>query len=407
MMMRYLLPVIFLCYLLGARGGDLVSIGYDDGIADDGLWVDNGRGHAVLFKAPSNNWTLSKVGINGKLNPQMDQGLFVLEIWDQDLNLVYSRADNPGSYFGPEMRWVVIDVPDLYVSGDFYVCLFEFSNVYLGADLSERSSRRSLVVSRNPNKIDNWDLHYPQNSTDWMISVLGYSPAPEVGIFVASGEDGVVVEVEAADADGNLADATIYVIDEEKEEVVWVEQMSIEGEQANLTFIWPRQEFMVTNGTDSIGPIFAANTMGLNGSSYQAFSAMNIIRLSPDLPNITGAAYFDQEGKLHALIDVFGKTHYLSAEMLKVVKPEASYGQYRKDTITTQERVTSLRFFRLSPDGGLSLYDPLVLARSPVHHHGLQLEMVAASPGSYIIEVDVSDSAGNRVSRFSEGVNIS
>ena len=62
---------------------DLVRLGYDDGSAEDGVWMDNLRGHAVVFEAPCDNWTLSEVEILGKLAPEPESEMFVVEVWDR------------------------------------------------------------------------------------------------------------------------------------------------------------------------------------------------------------------------------------------------------------------------------------------------------------------------------------
>ena len=45
----------------------MVSLDYDDGNVDDAVWIDELRGHGVVFTAPTDNWSLAQVAILGKL----------------------------------------------------------------------------------------------------------------------------------------------------------------------------------------------------------------------------------------------------------------------------------------------------------------------------------------------------
>lgn len=382
----------------GAGLGSMVSIGYHDGVPEDAYWLDGGLGHGVAFTPPSDSWTLSEVSIFGMLNPKSEGGIFVLEIWDAELSLLYARADVPRSYFGEELKWAKIDIPDLPVSGPFFVCLYEFSSIYVGADIGEDASLRSFVVSRSPNKIDVWDLPSPQNGTDWMISAVGRSPTPKAELRLKPADGGVLAEATITDEDANLASATIYVL--EGDEVVWAERRQIEGSQAEVAFEWGRQSFQVTNGTERRGRVFAIKTPdGIfeDGAEYTAYSAPCILNLSAGGPNIAAVAHFGRDGKLHALVDGSGFIHYLSAELfgLEEKEPGRSYGRYMRDNITIIEGESELNFFRLNPSEGLVSLPPLVLARSPIHNYNLSLEEVDAGTGSHNIYVEVADLAGN------------
>ncbi len=396
---REVLIVSLLFVSLGGAGlGSMVYIGYDDGVAEDAYWLDGGLGHGVAFTPPSENWTLSKVAVYGMLNPRSDGRIFVLEIWDGELNLLYGRADVARSYFGEEMRWAEIDIPDLQLSGLFIVSLFEFSSVYVGADLGEPASLRSFVVSRSPNKIDVWDLSSPQNETDWMISAVGRSPAPEAELRLSPVGGGVLAEATITDEDGDLVSATIYVF--EGDEVVWAERRRIEGSEAEVAFEWDRRRFQVTNGTEVQGRVFAIKTpdgISEDRAAYTTYSAPCILNLSADGPSAAAVAHFGRDGKLHALVDGSGFVHYLSGELFGIEEkePGRSYGRYVRDNITVIEGESELNFFSLNLREGMAPLPPLMLARSPIHHYNLSLEEVDASTGSHNIFVEVADLAGN------------
>lgn len=402
--MKGLLSTIFLLSLFCCQGlaaENLALLRYDDGVPEDGMWIDSNRGHAVKFTSPASNWTLSKIAISGRLNPESDQNLIVLEIRDENFDLLYSRADNPKSYFGDEMAWAEIDVPDITISGDFIVCLFEFSSVYVGSDLSNTSSGRSFVVSRDPNRIDTWDLPYPRNETDWSIAAVGLSPAPIVNLDLKSSGEAVIVEAKITDPDKNLAGASMQVVDNESLDVLWSEQRLIEGGEANLTFTWPFEIFQITNDTITLEPIFEVNTIGVSPDRefYMAYLVPCLIRLTSDDPLIEGAAYFGQDGEFHALIDGSGFTHYMSTELLGVVQPQKSYGDYIKTNMILAEGISSLSFYNLNLEKGLVVYPPMVLARSPLHHYKVKLNhRMTADLGGCAIRVYVVDSARNQVS---------
>lgn len=396
---RVLIFSIFFVYFSGTTLGSLVSISYDDGVPEDGFWLDGSLGHAVAFAPPADSWTLSKVAVCGMLNPKSEGETFVLEIWNEDLNLLYGRADVSRSYFGEEMKWAEIDVPDLQVSGVFFVCLFEFSSIYVGADLGEAASLSSQIVSRSPNKVDVWNLQSPQNETDWMIAAVGYSPAPRAELRSSPTEGGLLAEVAMADEDGNLAQATIYIV--VGDEVVWSEKRQVEGSKANITLEWPRRTFAVTNGTVVLSPVFMTKTtdgVSEEKATYMIYSAPCVLNISADGTSSAAIAHFGQDGEFHALVDIFGFAHYISSELFDLAEPSGSYGRYTRENMSLQEGELSLIFFSLNLDEGgetMVAHQPLVLERSPIHHYGLSLREVEARPGEHKIYVDVEDQAGN------------
>ena len=92
-------------------------------------------GHSVLFEAPCGDWTLSSVAVYGKLEPERASEIFVLEIWDEDLNAISKVTDRADAFFGEEFGWAVVDVPDVLVSGLFLVSLYEFGGIYVGCNI--------------------------------------------------------------------------------------------------------------------------------------------------------------------------------------------------------------------------------------------------------------------------------
>jgi len=71
----------------------MVSLTYDDGNVDDAVWIDEHRGHSVVFTAPTDNWSLAQVAILGKLVAPSKSEMFVIEVWDQNLSLLGKVTD--------------------------------------------------------------------------------------------------------------------------------------------------------------------------------------------------------------------------------------------------------------------------------------------------------------------------
>ncbi len=390
------LAICVICLQASAQQSP-TAIDYTDGSAEDGLWVGGSIGHAVEFTAPSQNWTLSKVAIVGSLNPQSSADIFVLEVWDTEMNLIYSQADNPDAYFSEGLSQAEIDLPDMTVPESFYICLFEFSRIFVGTDLN--TSGRSYLVSRSPNRQVDWTLEHPQNSTSWMISALGRSksPPPEVQITSKTDAENVTVTAEFADPDQNLASATMYIIENESGDVLWADHRLLPPEGGSITFNWPRQKLRVTNGTAQSEPVIATNTIDMMPqlAPYLVYSAPCTLKLTPDTPETTALAYFDGEGTFHSLEDITGSTaYYRSIELLDAVSPGTSYGDYVENNLTLIEGLTTISFFKRNVNSGLIPLLPLLLDRSPIQHYTLKMEMVPAQV-NYTVEVDAQDAAGN------------
>ena len=115
------------------------EIKYDDGEADlIGYFIgEEDPGHAVLF-SPNKTCTLDKVKIYGAYTNISElpnyYGVFAIEIWDNDTNLIYKLTDYSQAYFNTEDEWTEIDIPDINITSGFYVCIFERASIFIGAD---------------------------------------------------------------------------------------------------------------------------------------------------------------------------------------------------------------------------------------------------------------------------------
>lgn len=216
------------------------------------------------------------------------------------------------------------------------------------------------------------------------------------------GTDNLTVEAWIANADG-LASATLYIIEEKSRNVVWTEHRILQGTEANLSFFWPGQIWRITNGTYFVEPVLVVNTIDLPAQEtpYLTYSAPCLLILYPGEQEITSLAYFDSEGRFHSLRDLSEIEYYKSRELLWAVSPGTSWGRYVRSNVTLQVGQTALRFLWLNLDQGLSTFPPVVLDRSPIQHYSIQLLRRAANPGTYVVEIEAEDMAGNKTVRFS------
>ncbi len=178
----FLLSLVFLAYLSGllaspVNGVPPEEIFYDDGEAGWLTWtVGSPYGYAVKFTPPRTPWTLSLIKLQGY---RMGSNNFYVEIWDENRNELFHETYIYRDYFREWdcLTWVLIDVPDLTINGDFYVCIFpnyvkDAHALYLGADSSEPIDNRSYEVRMDTNTIT-WSY----TSRDWMIRAVGFPAA--------------------------------------------------------------------------------------------------------------------------------------------------------------------------------------------------------------------------------------
>jgi len=208
----------------------------------------------------------------------------------------------------------------------------------------------------------------------------------------------VVVTADLFDRDGDLASATLYVVDEPSAIVIWTEHRIVTGKQARLNFSWPLQSWRAGNGTESVGPVLVVNTIDLppDEAPYKVFSAPAVLRRNPLSRDLISLAYFDQSGDFHSLTDLEGNTYYKSRELLGAVDPQASFGAYVRDNLSLRVGETSLSFFRFYLNRSLVPYPPLVLQRSPIHHYTVSLQRQDVRPGRYLFQLEVEDSRQNK-----------
>ncbi len=384
-----------------------VRLGYDDGSAEDAIWMDDLRGHAVVYEAPCDNWTLSEVEMLGKLAPEPESEMLVVEVWDRNLSLLSRATDRARSYFSNNFTWAVVDIPDATVSGSFVVSVYEFAGVYVGVDNSSLSLR-SALAARNPNRILPWDLlNRSYNQTSWMIRVLGHSPAPEIGLEIekgtASQASPAKIRITALDEDDNLLSATLHVVDNRSHEIVWSEIKALEGGSADLQFSWPGAMRQISMNGSYYGPVHSVNDLGIseNLSSLLAFSVPAILEEEENSTRLV-QAYFGQEGSFNALIDSYGGVYYLSSDLVERMRPGSNYSRFVMENISLVSGESRIGFLKMilpanDEEESWEIVGPLPLVGPAQDGFGLRLEEVPAGSGEYIILVEVQDSAFNAV----------
>lgn len=392
-----------------------VTLYLDDGTADNGFLMGGGLGHSVLFEAPSGDWTLSSVAVYGKLEQEDDSDIFVLEIWDDELNVISKITDRGDAFFGDEFGWAVVDVPDVRVSGFFLVSLYEFGGIYVGTDIGP-ATNRSFISARNPNRILAWNLAYKQNETEWMIRATGYSPSPEVVDLlvhsdVASSDRPATIEVEVSDPDHNLKSATLYVVENDSRQVVWSEARDVEGGEAQVAFSWPGTFYMVRGPDGSVSPVLTSEVVEISEKfrPLLARSSPCVLLLDSGESMVSAYAYFGDDGDLNGLIDLSGKVHYISRDVLNARAPGVDYMEYLADNVTAIKDETAVVFYNVSILAGgklsSSYHQPMALSRSPLFSYRISLEEVKADAGDYLPIIVVEDEAYN-VIQFSPSISV-
>lgn len=363
------LIIVLLLLFIPISGAVDVAIHYSDSTPENGVWLAGDQGHAVLFTPPE-NWTLSRIVVCGMLNRD---GIFVLEIWDADLNLVYRTTDISGAYFGSNLSWAEIDVPDLRMDRPFFVVLFEYSTVFVGID-TNTTLNRSFVASRSPNM-----LVSPQDY-EWMIAAIGHitSLPPRINASYENLTDGIVIKADISDTEGDLAGVSLYILDQKSGKVVWMDKADLNGSRSEIRFVWPRVVYSVSCGSERVSPVVAVETRGVpeNISRYMRYSAPCLLNITNEGPFSDALAYFGEDMELHAIEGLDGRIHYISKELFETLRPGARYSDYVRENITIIEGRSSLRFILMSET--LSFHKPIYLKRSPIFHYDMRLEREAA-----------------------------
>lgn len=111
---------------------------------------------AVKFQSPKDNWKISAVqlygfdGYNGSQESAPEERTIALEIRDKDKNLLYKFADSqlPYSNYARNATLLyplTIEIPQIAVSDEFYVCFYDRGAVAVGSELVNETSKNSFI----------------------------------------------------------------------------------------------------------------------------------------------------------------------------------------------------------------------------------------------------------------------
>jgi hypothetical protein len=186
-----------------------VELKYDNNSLKEYLPVSTPTftGYLVSFTAPSSKFTVKKIRINGMVAAwgKYEDKAIELQIWDKDKKVIY-QASYPDTKlpvnpydsktpFSPATAWVDISVPDIVVTGLFYVQVHSedgrWGEFRMGADDSVVNSHSELTVRDGDvdQILDAWpywrkdasghDLWYgDKTKVNWMIRVAGVNSSP-------------------------------------------------------------------------------------------------------------------------------------------------------------------------------------------------------------------------------------
>ena len=102
---------------------------------------------------------------------------FAIEIRDANLKLLYHFADIQLPYFTSNEGIILggVEVPDISVSDDFFVCFYGYRSLALAAEL-QNATGNSYLFDKISGQIYDYGLPLKNNQTlpiNWLIRVLG------------------------------------------------------------------------------------------------------------------------------------------------------------------------------------------------------------------------------------------
>jgi hypothetical protein len=141
-----------------------------------------GSAQTVKFTAPKEGWKLKDVlimatdGWNASNNQSPNTLPFAVEIRDANLRLLYIFTDIQFPYFTSTegIRLASVEVPDISLSGDFYVCFYGYRSLALAAEL-QNATGNSYIFDKITGQLI-YGLPLGNNQTlpiNWLIRVIG------------------------------------------------------------------------------------------------------------------------------------------------------------------------------------------------------------------------------------------
>jgi hypothetical protein len=181
-----------------------VELKYDNNSLKEYLPVSapSFTGYLVSFVAPSNEFAVKRIRINGVVAAwgKYEDKVLEVQIWDKDRRVIY-QANLPDTKlpvnpydnktpFRPETAWVDVVVPDVVVTEHFYIHIHSedgrWGEFRMGADDSVLNAHSELTVrdSGTDQILEEWpywkidssghELWYgDRKKVNWMIRVIG------------------------------------------------------------------------------------------------------------------------------------------------------------------------------------------------------------------------------------------
>jgi hypothetical protein len=142
-----------------------------------------GSAQTVKFTAPKPGWKLSHVlvmasdGWNASSKMLPNPLPFAIEIRDANLSLLYHFSDTQLPYFTASngIRTANVEVPNLPVTGNFFVCFYGYRSIGLAAEL-QNSTGNSYFFDKITGLLYSGILPTKNNQTiavNWLIRVAG------------------------------------------------------------------------------------------------------------------------------------------------------------------------------------------------------------------------------------------
>lgn len=142
-----------------------------------------GSAQTVMFTAPKPGWMLENVmvmatdGWNASSKELPKPVPFAIEIRDVNLRLLYHYADTQLPYFTSDegIRLANIELPDVPVNGDFYVCFYGYRALGVAAEL-QNVTGKSYYFDKLTGQLYQGFLPLKNNQTlpvNWLIRVVG------------------------------------------------------------------------------------------------------------------------------------------------------------------------------------------------------------------------------------------
>ena len=142
-----------------------------------------GSAQTVKFTAPKSGWKLQDVlimatdGWNASSKQLPNTLPFAIEIRDANLKLLYHFTDIQLPYFTSSegIRLASVEVPDILVSGDFFVCFYGYRSLAIAAEL-QNATGNSYLFDKPTGQLYSYGLPLINNQTlpiNWLIRVAG------------------------------------------------------------------------------------------------------------------------------------------------------------------------------------------------------------------------------------------